>query len=126
MQISKFRAWDTTNKTMIYFDDYNNPEIIDVLGFPALVFRSNNRSRNIDNIGEVELMQSTGLLDKNGVEIFEGDFFKNHKETFLVVFIKERACFFAINKNETDYINALNFSKQEIIGNKFTNPELLK
>lgn len=70
-------------------------------------------------LDEVELMQFTGLKDKDGKEIFEGDIVKRIDGKVLKIvwsnggFETEDGCI--IESNDT-----------EVIGNKFDNPELLK
>lgn len=98
-------------------------------------------SRNVPYLVIPETVgQFTGLFDKNGKEIYEGDIISvNGKYPKLVKYINDYACFCLANiedldeEMDTGYWHQVspgwwNSSKREIqvIGNIYDNPELIK
>lgn len=123
MRAIKFRAWDKENQSMLddittWTDDYT-----DMLN-ETIKYKQNN---------SVELMQFTGLHDKNGKEIFEGDIIRAfeghagpHSEVYGVRW-NSGFCGFEANCVTDHFIMKPSFSDQyEVIGNIYENPELLK
>lgn len=129
----KFRAWHKTWEEMgkvkrIRFDDEGNITTVLVKG---QAFGSNV------HLEEIELMQSTGLKDKNGKEVFEGDIFTNgidvmsmkrHDTLGFYIDFKGKIEFLAdgadLEEFEEDTKEIANSIK--IIGNIYENPELLE
>lgn len=76
--------------------------------------------------------QYTGLKDKNGTEIYEGDIL--HKDCFWSRFIEfEKGSFVSAPLNKVQYnnrkfypIGCSDYQDWEIIGNIFENPEMLE
>ena len=105
----KFRAWD--GEKML------SPDYIDRKG--VAYWRENSIPERSEKI-----MQYTGLKDKNGAEIYEGDvIIKTATENsyvsapFVVQWLEKQAGF-NVAKGDHHYY--------EIIGNIYENPELLK
>lgn len=106
-----------------------------------LSFRRNIYDGNIYgglvNLDEIELMQSTGLFDKNGKEIFEGDVIAievDDTETPINARVSQNSkigvlMFHVFEDNEDVPMVELledNSVAFEIIGNIYENPELLE
>lgn len=124
MRQIKFRAWFEPTKEMKYMDDK-----IHISTFLGKYVSTNSK-----------LMQYTGLKDKNGTEIYEGDivideYGKNKpSKPFIVGFIYGS---FNIFKNEEqlenqeyseyyrNFVELYHENRLKVIGNKFENPELL-
>lgn len=124
----KFRAWDKVFKRMLVAGDSNLPDLT-ANGCPIEPHTRKNLSM------EMELMQFTGLLDKSGKEIYEGDICKIsscdddgnwQKETDVTEIKYYDGCFkttyygFPVSswaKNNNVHI--------EVIGNVHEHPELL-
>ncbi|UNQ40914.1 YopX family protein [Prescottella equi] len=88
-----------------------------------------NQATSFDTEFSGEVMQYTGLKDKNGVEIYEGDvmktdYFLHDDKTFCVIYIERIGAFNAIDNHDDGY--GLSDMRWEVIGNIHENPVLLK
>lgn len=102
MREIKFRAW-------IYIEDKMQYESL----FGAEKFGGR----------DCEIMQFTGLLDKHGKEIYEGDIMETESGTCVVKWYDKGACFRWMFVGDSE--SPLNYDYREIIGNIYENPELL-
>lgn len=98
-------------------------------------FLHNSTSLDGDEIIKESVVQFTGLLDKNGKEIFEGDIIisKGNPDVLFLISHGEDTdgiCYGfilkSINLTKKDYPLNKEIEKYEVIGNKFENPELLE
>ena len=107
---NRFKAWDTTNKCW-----YMDGDIFDLEysgGYGDFYF-DNDHPQNMRKV-KLEWFQSTGLHDKNGVEIFEGDKILFHGEEpdeepaeygGVVIFDEEYAMFGVRDETHYPYID---------------------
>ncbi|CNE39019.1 TPA: YopX family protein [Streptococcus agalactiae] len=123
--IPKFRAWPKKFKRMykVTLIDYENGDVglKDEYGGVA-----------IGDIKQLILMQSTGMFDKNDVEIWEGDIVKHIDGEFSFIGKVEITPFGTYvvgvdNYNFEDFSDETTMSSDVlIIGNIYENPELLE
>jgi len=140
MREIKFRVWDVISKAMIggeTIESATNPDESSVyhtgLSYGDLFV---GRYDHKGDWYELPIMQFTGLSDKNGRDIYEGDILKyslyvDHGQwgetvpggTVQVTWLQERAGFypFYVWSSYDDQ-----FKTCEVIGNIYENPELIK
>lgn len=135
MRPLKVRAWDEDANTMIYSDNKRNAQRGVDYDFKInhhgelCCYRLNPKIRPLDNI-----MLSTGLTDKHGAEIYEGDIVK-HNGPFGIKAISwgssaENGAFknmasFMIDKT-ISFMHKHVASEMAIIGNIYESPNLLE
>ena len=121
--IPKFRAWDKLDKEI-----YGVEEIHWYRGKFEFIGDGITFQRLAD---EVELMQSTGLKDKNGKEVFVGDIIKCTRGCPHEVYIEKEYAGTFIGGMPAVYLKGLNVGyawtgAEEIIGNIYENKDILE
>lgn len=121
MRQIKFRAWDKENKRMlpVYLTDMDSG-LMPISGDWDYVIRPFE--------DECELMQFTGLIDRNGRDVYEGDVYqfppaRNDTPPFIDLVEDLQTFFEAKGLREGEY--TWDYSEIEVIGNVWENPELL-
>lgn len=124
--IPKFRAWDKNNKYMEYTDK-NLVVCFSDEGASAVDHTTFGHSCTC--MEDIELMQSTGLKDKNGTEIYEGDIVSaNHPRLGEFIGFVDNAIgnFKVRGVGQYEYLSDDLDGTYEVIGNIYENPELLE
>ena len=130
MREIKFRVWDTENKEMLRVQEL---DFEDTFYGGRLSIRTEQYNDYFD-IEDMILMQYTGLHDKNGKEIWEGDIVncqtKYGKAKAIIKFIDGKFVAYWDSKithpKNGHHITCYDINKRfEVIGNIYDNKELL-
>lgn len=120
----KFRAWDKEFKEMVY---------VNALVFDEQVIKATYQNGSIvkEDVKNYELMQSTGLRDKNGKEVFIGDIIKCTRGCPHEVYLEKAYGGKYIGGMPAVYLKGLLegyawTEAEEVLGNIYENPELLE
>lgn len=139
MRKAKFRAWDSEADIMVY-SDHRTRKLYDVYyGFEmnengSLECRWEgdfSESHVLDGGTLDNIMQFTGLKDKNGKEIYEGDVLRDSESIVIVKFVDGE---FSVDyrtmggkwRNYGSLFDYLGDYEGEVIGNIHDNPDLLE
>ena len=123
MRTIKFRAWDTREEKMDYDPEYNS--------------LSENINDSFTFSKGIIWMQFTGLLDKNGKEIYEGDIvlgkynaegahYNTEEKNIVVEYDKGTCGFFPFADYDVDCGADFQVAESMVVGNIYENPDLLK
>jgi uncharacterized phage protein (TIGR01671 family) len=129
--IKKFRAWDRKNKKWLW----PYPEAFNIIG-EVTVFDILHQIQ-MDQVRDLVIFQYTGFQDKNGKDIFEGDFLKyknpnNDTPSFEAVqWANDLGCWHFGNRDDANTcmlcdVGVKGAIECEIVGNVFENEEFLK
>lgn len=130
----RYIAWIKTEKRMFFSDDilaidYENEEIV-----TQQVYFENGLPDDRDiycyKTDEIELMQTTGLKDKNGKEIFEGDIVKMSKDVYsestYYEVVRHYGGAYRLDSKQHGCELWLRHTDCEVVGNVYENRELLE
>ena len=141
MRTIKFRAWDIKENRLIYEqtmtsidgdgDEHDYMIILSPYSDEEYLGITTSCVYEQEIKGEIErakgkLMQFTGLKDKNGKEIYEGDIVKQYKDEGLGIIKWINSGLFCEYQSEEGGYSELDIKECKVIGNIYENPEIIK
>lgn len=139
MRDIKFRAWDKVSKKMLKIGlmDLDDMTIYNARsGDFRCSYQRKTKYSDFEEFKDVKrliFMQYTGIKDKNGKEIYEGDIFAtDNNHNFTVIYEDTRFIGVDGDRSGKGYVCCVDScykngsSSIEVIGNVYENPELLE
>ena len=125
MREIKFRAWLKEHKSM------KDVMEIDIDNQTIFYYWFGDHDGHFENFNKIDLMQYTGLEDKNNKEIYEGDIVKlraNHGIGVIKYSDEWGAFVVEYVKSKPLAVLGMHYYKEdiEILGNIYENPELME
>ena len=109
-----FRAWQSKHKRMLRVSILN-------MDVQQVICMDENHKKYVWDLSNCVLMQFTGLTDKNGKEIFEGDIIESY--AFIDTFSWVDGGY-TFDRDTKDAVMTVHYP-YEVIGNVYENPTLL-
>ena len=125
--IPKYRAWNKKTQSFIDYGDL----VLDLRSGKIYAGDIGLVESTIDVTDQIELMQSTGLKDKNGVDVYQGDIIRCTRGCpHEVIWLEEYGGIF-FGGMPAWYLSGLSngyawTGREEVIGNIYENSELLE
>ena len=124
--IPKYRAYDSGSLCRMY-----QPEEVMVCDGNIWIIDEDDVAGSWIVNNDLNLMQSTGLVDKEDTEVFEGDILHHQIQTeytFIVKYDKDKGRWYGDGLSRTYRIDITKDFLQyyKVIGNIYENPELLE
>lgn len=134
MREIKFRAWDEERKRMLYFEPlkvtwfYEDDYRIDAYEAEGTVIGRGGMVHDDYSASSPQsiIMQYTGLKDKNGKEIYEGDIILFSNNRRHIKFDRGSFTMYYGDCRMSPLSDYVVENRVEVIGNIYENPELLE
>ena len=129
MRTIKFRIYDKERQEWVHDTEHAINLFGETIILGEILRRLDDTDVSLEELNNLVPMQFTGLTDKNGKEIYEGDIVRltldRPNGIFKVIWDENKAQFSCQNKHVTYPLGLTLPVLREVIGNAWENPELL-
>ncbi len=123
-----FHIWEKRQVCVFGNDRLKDDEISCVITVNSFADWNMPRTMHAVEVIADTVGQYTGLTDRNGNKIFEGDIVNilTENEEIGIIVYEDGGFIVRADKFSIDFINNINGTDVEVIGNKYDNPKLME